>query len=148
VRPGSASYDNLVEDNYIAGNGLSGVAMHPHTLMPGQFEDLSGNRIIGNVIGQNNIDGDPLDGNPMDNSTTGVLVFAEVPVSVTIAHNVIFNNTYGIWEGVSGNVSATVAGNRFYGARSRPISLRISISHCARAEIADTRIGCTEMTRS
>ncbi len=112
---GSASYNNLVEGNYIAGNGLSGVTMHAHTLMPGQFEDLSGNRIIGNVIGQNNIDGDPLDGNPMDNSTTGVLVFAEVPVSVTIAHNVIFNNTYGIWEGVSGNVSATVAGNRFYG---------------------------------
>jgi Right handed beta helix region len=112
---GSASYNNLVEGNYIAGNGLSGVTMHAHTLMPGQFEDLSGNRIIGNVIGQNNIDGDPLDGSPVDNSTTGVLVFAEVPVSVTIAHNVIFNNTYGIWEGVSGNVSATVAGNRFHG---------------------------------
>ena len=51
---GTASYDNLVEDNYIAGNELSGVTMHAHTIAPGQFEDLSGNRIVDNVIGQNN----------------------------------------------------------------------------------------------
>ncbi|MFZ0970672.1 MAG: hypothetical protein WAN22_00510 [Solirubrobacteraceae bacterium] len=38
-----------------------------------------------------------------------------VPVNVTIAHNVVFDNTYGIWEGVRGNVSATLAGNRFFG---------------------------------
>ena len=30
--PGTASYNNLVEDNYIAGNELSGVTMHAHTL--------------------------------------------------------------------------------------------------------------------
>ena len=30
---------------YIAGNGLSGVTMHAHTLGPGQFEDLSGHKI-------------------------------------------------------------------------------------------------------
>ena len=38
-----------------------------------------------------------------------------VPVNVTIAHNVLFDNTYGIWEGVRGNVSPTLAGNRFFG---------------------------------
>ncbi len=50
--PGTASYNNLVKDNFIAGNDLSGVTMHAHTIGPGQFEDLSGNKIIGNVIGQ------------------------------------------------------------------------------------------------
>ena len=53
--PGTASYNNLVEDNYIAGNQLSGVTMHAHTLPPGMFEDLNGNRIIDNVIGRNNV---------------------------------------------------------------------------------------------
>ena len=113
---GTGSYNNLVEDNYIAGNDLSGVTMHAHTVGPGQFEDLNGNKIIRNVIGQNNLGGDPLDGSQSDPSTTGVLVFSgTVPVSVIIARNVVFNNTYGIWTGVGGNVSAIVAGNRFFG---------------------------------
>jgi len=113
---GTASYDNLVEGNYIAGNGLSGVTMHAHTIAPGTFEDLSGNRIVGNVIGKNNLDGDTLDGSQSDLQPTGVLVFsASVPVSVTIARNVVFDNTYGIWEGVGGHVSATLFGNRFFG---------------------------------
>lgn len=30
--PGTASYDNLVEGNCIAGNELSGVTIHAHTL--------------------------------------------------------------------------------------------------------------------
>ena len=50
-RPGTGSYDNLVEDNYLAGNELAGVTMHAHTIAPGQFEDLSGNKIVDNVIG-------------------------------------------------------------------------------------------------
>ena len=97
---GTASYNNLVEGNYIAGNGLSGVTMHAHTLSPGSFEDLSGNRIIHNVIGTNNIDGDPLDSpaSPEDMQKTGVLVFSGgTPVSVTIAGNLIFRNMIGIW---------------------------------------------------
>jgi nitrous oxidase accessory protein NosD len=97
---GTASYDNVVEYNYIAGNGLSGVTMHAHTLAPGKFEDLSGNKIIGNVIGKNNIDGDTLDhpASPEDLATTGVLVFSGgTPVTVTIARNLIFNNKIGIW---------------------------------------------------
>ncbi len=113
---GTGSYDNLVEDNYIAGNDLSGVTMHAHTVGPGGVEDLNGNKIVDNVIGQNNLGGDGLDGSQKDSSTTGVLVFSgTVPVKVTIARNVVFDNTYGIWEGVGGNVSATVAGNRFFG---------------------------------
>jgi hypothetical protein len=97
---GTASYNNLVVGNYIAGNGLSGVTMHAHTIGPGQFEDLSGNKIIGNVIGKNNIDGDPLDSpaSPEDLQTTGVLVFSGgTPVSVTIARNLISRDAIGIW---------------------------------------------------
>ncbi len=98
--PGTASYDNLVAHNYIAGNELAGVTMHAHTLKPGQFEDLSGNKVIDNVIGKNNLGGDPLDSpaSPQDKLTTGVLVFSGgTRVSVTIAHNSISNNHFGIW---------------------------------------------------
>jgi hypothetical protein len=98
--PGTASYDNLVQGNYIAGNGLSGVTMHAHTIAKGQFEDLSGNVIVGNTIGKNNLDGDTLDSpaSPEDLETTGVLVFSGGPcVKVTIARNIIFDNSIGIW---------------------------------------------------
>ena len=97
---GTASYDNLVAGNYIAGNGLSGVTMHAHTIKPGQFEDLSGNKVIGNRIGTNNLDGDTLDSpaSPKDLKTTGVLVFSGgTRVTTVIAHNHIFNNKVGIW---------------------------------------------------
>lgn len=98
--PGTASYDNLVQGNYISGNGLSGVTMHAHTLGKGQFEDLSGNVIVGNTIGKNNLDGDTLDSpaSPEDLETTGVLVFSGgTRVTVTIARNIIFDNSIGIW---------------------------------------------------
>jgi nitrous oxidase accessory protein NosD len=111
---GSASYDNVVSHNYIAGNELSGVTMHAHTLAPGEFEDLSGNRIVHNTIGTNNTGGDQLDGTTSDPHTTGVLVFSgTVPVAVTIAHNRIRNDYYGIWLGVGGHVSATLHDNVF-----------------------------------
>ena len=105
AQAGTASYDNLVQGNYIAGNGLSGVTMHAHTIKPGQFEDLSGNRVIGNTIGRNNLDGDTLDCppgsttcSPQDLVTTGVLVFSGgTPVTTTIAFNHISNNKVGIW---------------------------------------------------
>src|SRR6202035_61734 len=118
--PGTASYDNLVEDNYIAGNELSGVTMHAHTLPPGTFEDLNGNRIIDNVIGRNNVGsplvpGDPLDGPPaQDFKTTGILVFSgTVPVHVTIKDNVIFDDNYGVWLGINGNVTVSRSDNSF-----------------------------------
>ena len=116
---GTASYDNLVQGNFIAGNELSGVTMHAHTIAPGAFEDLSGNRVIGNTIGKNNVGsahvpGDPLDGTVTDPDTTGVLVFsASVPVTVTITQNKITNNHFGIWLGVRAHVTATVKNNRF-----------------------------------
>ncbi len=123
---GTASYNNLVLDNYIAGNGLSGVTLHAHTIAPGQFEDLSGNKIIGNKIGKNNIDGDPLDSpaSPEDLRTTGVLVFSGgARVSVTIAYNLIFNNHFGIW--LSKPVSARgLRTNRF-----RHVKVPVSANH-------------------
>jgi hypothetical protein len=96
--PGTASYDNLVEGNYIAGNGLAGVTMHAHG--PATHQDLNGNVIVDNSIGKNNIDGDTLDGPPGPSvlKTTGVLVFSGgTPVAVTVAHNHIFDNFFGIW---------------------------------------------------
>jgi nitrous oxidase accessory protein NosD len=112
---GSASYDNLVVDNYIAGNAFAGVTMHAHPLAPGQFEDLNGNRIIDNAIGRNNVGAGDFDvGTPPDTSTTGILVFGAVPVTVTIAENRIFDNQIGIWLGVQNNVTATLKHNRFF----------------------------------
>jgi len=66
--PGTAVYGNRIQGNFIAGNELSGVTFHAHTLPPGKFEYLSGNKVIGNSIGTNNTGGDPLDCPP--NSTT------------------------------------------------------------------------------
>jgi hypothetical protein len=120
--PGTASYNNLVEHNYLAGNELAGVTMHAHTLPPGAFEDLNGNRIVDNVIGQNNVGskvagpGDPLDGPPaQDFQSTGILVFSgTVPVHVTITDNRIFHNDFGVWLGINHLVTATLDGNSFH----------------------------------
>ena len=108
---GTAAYDNLVTHNYIAGNELAGVTLHAHPLDAGQFEDLSGNRIVHNTIGTNNTGGDPDAG---DSSTTGVLVYSgTVPVIVTISHNRIRNDHFGVWLGVGGHVTATLKHNVF-----------------------------------
>jgi hypothetical protein len=108
---GTASYNNVVTHNYIAGNELAGVTMHAHPLGPGQVEDLSGNRIIDNVIGANNLGGDPDAG---VNDHTGILVLAAVPVAVTINHNRISKNHFGIWLGTGSNVTAKIRQNRFF----------------------------------
>ncbi len=108
---GSASYDNLVIHNHIAGNELSGVTLHAHPIAQGKFEDLNGNRIINNWIGRNNTGGDPDAG---VTPTTGILVFGAVPVTVTIIHNRISHNHFGIWLGVHGNVTAKLRNNRFF----------------------------------
>ena len=123
---GTGSYDNLVEHNYIAGNGLSGVTMHAHTLKPGQFEDLNGNRIVHNTIAKNNVDGDSLDSpaSPADNATTGILVFAgTVAVKVDIAHNQIRNNTNGVWLGTGGHVTANMSHNVFQHVTDRVVTV-------------------------
>lgn len=109
---GTASYNNLVEFNYIAGNGQSGVTMHAHA--PSGAEDLSGNTITHNTFGTNNLDGDTLTASVSDTQTTGILVFsAGVPVTVKITHNRIRKDTYGIWLGVGGHVTASISKNVF-----------------------------------
>lgn len=121
--PGTASYNNLVIGNFIAGNELSGVTMHAHTLKPGQFELLSGNKIVGNRIGTNNTGGDPLDApaSPKDLKTTGVLVFSGgTPVTTVIAHNHIFDNHFGIW--LSKPVTAHGLGTNTFHNVVKPIS--------------------------
>ena len=93
AQPGSASYNNAVTGNFIAGNNLAGVTMHAHA--PNQ--DISGNTVTFNDIGTNNLGGDPDAG---VTETTGVLVFSAVPsvtVDVTINHNHIHDNVNPIW---------------------------------------------------
>ena len=90
--PGGAVYDNVVEGNTVSGNGDSGVTVHSH--VPGQY--MNGNVIEGNTIKVNNLDGDP-DFKPMDHATTGVLVGTVGPLSITVAHNTIIGDAYGIW---------------------------------------------------
>jgi nitrous oxidase accessory protein NosD len=118
--PGTASYDNLVTHNYIAGNEMAGVTLHAHPVPAGTYEDLSGNRIVHNTIGPNNLGGDPdvfecaftCRAHPL-RQTTGVVVFGAVPLDVTIMHNRIRHNEYGIWLGTGKNVSATLRHNVF-----------------------------------
>ena len=114
--PGGAVYDNLVEDNFISGNGLAGVTVHSHS--PG--ENLSGNTIRFNTIGTNNLDGDFDFGHnsppTIDAFTTGVIVADATgnnPISITIENNRIENNHYGIW--MTPLVAGTFAPNIFIG---------------------------------
>ncbi len=109
--PGGAVYGNVVEDNTISGSGLSGVTVHLHA--PGQY--LSGNVIEGNTIKVNNLDGDP-DFTPADHATTGVFVGTVAPLSITVAHNTIIGDTYGIWFLHPARVAGT-ATNTFRGVR-------------------------------
>jgi nitrous oxidase accessory protein NosD len=93
--PGSAAYDNLVEENYMAGNGLAGFTIHAHH--PGG-EDVNGNNVIDNRVGTNNVGGDGFDGPPVvDFQTTGIAVFSVPPVRMTIRDNEISDNEIGIW---------------------------------------------------
>ena len=73
--PGSASYDNVVSDNFLQGNGLGGISVHSHT----PNADVDGNVFTRNLIGKNNVDRDddavPA---PIDNQTTGIVIWAAV----------------------------------------------------------------------
>ena len=92
--PGTASYNNVIEDNAIAGNGLAGVTMHGHAA--GAF--IGGNQVLDNIIGPNNMDGDTDVSPTADNAKTGILVWsAATPITVTISGNTIFGDWYGIW---------------------------------------------------
>jgi nitrous oxidase accessory protein NosD len=87
--PGTASYDNRVIDNRLRNNGEAGVAIHGHA--PGQ--NLSGNVIRGNWISGNGVDPDAGSGQP-----TGIALFSAAdPVSVTVSHNHISHEYWGIF---------------------------------------------------
>jgi nitrous oxidase accessory protein NosD len=93
--PGSAAYNNVIEDNFMAGNGLAGFTIHAHH--PGG-EDVSGNRVVDNEFGTNSLGGDPFDGPPVtDMQTTGIAVFSVPAVSMTITDNEVSHNEIGIW---------------------------------------------------
>lgn len=113
---GGAVYNNLVQGNYLARNGLAGVTLHSHAT----GEDLNGNTVIGNTIGTNNLDPDMdfvgFGSQFFDGETTGVIVAAVSNVTITIARNVIFNNAIGVWLGQAGGSTITAMGtasNRF-----------------------------------
>jgi nitrous oxidase accessory protein NosD len=109
--PGGAVYGNVIEYNTISGNGLAGVTVHAHT--PGL--DLNGNVIEYNTIGTNNVDGD-FDFSPhVDPLTTGVVVASTgSPLTITVAHNSISHDTYGIWHTGPVTISG-MATNRYAG---------------------------------
>jgi nitrous oxidase accessory protein NosD len=116
--PGSASYDNLVTRNFISGNGLAGVTLHDH--LPGGAY-MSGNRIVRNTIGKNNLLGDGFDTNPPAPLTvpTGIIVYSGAdPVTITIAHNFISNDTYGVWR--TTNVQISGFGTNVFHAVTTP----------------------------
>ena len=93
--PGTGVWDNVIEGNYSADNGLAGFTIHAHH--PGG-EDLNGNRVINNIFGTNNTKGDAFDGPPVtDFDTTGIAVFSVPTVRMTIRGNLIFDNHIGVW---------------------------------------------------
>jgi nitrous oxidase accessory protein NosD len=92
--PGSGAYDNIVEHNFVAWNGLAGVTLHAHH--PGG-EDINGNQIIGNWFRKNNVSGDAFDGGISNFKTTGIAVYSVPPVQMVIKDNHIRNNQIGIW---------------------------------------------------
>ena len=112
--PGTGAYDNLIQGNYLAGNGLAGVTIHAHG--PGG-EDVNGNQILDNVIGTNNTGGDPEDGPhfPQDPLTTGISIFSAVAtVQITIAGNHISSNNVGIWYTSSTVTPTALPTNSFF----------------------------------
>ncbi len=115
---GTGAYDNLVKDNYAAGNGLAGFTIHAH--LPGG-EDISGNAVVGNTFNTNNVGGDGFDGppGPTDFQTTGIAVYSAALAHMTIRDNKIRNNTYGIW------LSKTVTAKGLHDNKFRNLTTRI-----------------------
>ena len=105
--PGSASYDNVVLDNTIAGNNMGGITVHSHA--PNQ--DVNGNRFIGNTLSHNNLGGDPDAG--LTRTADLVVFSAVVPITGTVAVSNTFANAYfGVWS-LNGHVM--LSGNHYMG---------------------------------
>jgi parallel beta-helix repeat protein len=94
--PTGAVYDNTIQFNEISGNGLAGITLHSH--IPGQGS-FSGNVVIANDIGTNNVGGTASEagGDDSDPDTTGIYLGSFDALTMTISHNVIHNNQYGIF---------------------------------------------------
>jgi parallel beta-helix repeat protein len=94
--PGTGAYDNVIKDNYSAGNGMAGFTIHAH--LPGG-EDVNGNAVVDNKFGTNNLGGDGYDGppGPSDFQTTGIAVYSSPAVHMTIRGNTISHNEIGVW---------------------------------------------------
>ena len=117
--PGTGAYDNLVQGNYLAGNGLSGVVMHAHH--PGG-SDLNGNVIVGNTIDTNNVMGDPFDFDVTNFATTGISIYSVPPQTMTITGNKIRNNQIGIW--LTNTVNAVGVNNNQFSDVGIPIVVK------------------------
>ncbi|HET9093312.1 MAG TPA: right-handed parallel beta-helix repeat-containing protein [Acidimicrobiales bacterium] len=102
--PGTAVYDNLVENNTLVQNGLGGVTLHDHA--PGQYMD--GNAIVKNTFSGNDTVGG--NGAPGDSSTFGatggglhksadVIIFSgyDTVLWTVISGNHFASASYGIW---------------------------------------------------
>ncbi len=101
--PGGIVSDNTITFNEFSGNGHGGVVVHAH--VPG--DNFSGNSVTYNTIGTNNLRTDE-----NDLKTTGVYLGSASPLSITVDHNIIGPDYYGIFA--SGPVTIT-GGNAYVG---------------------------------
>jgi Right handed beta helix region/Protein of unknown function (DUF1565) len=110
----TASYDNVVSGNFIEGNGLAGISVHSHQANA----YVNGNVFVHNIIGENNVSlGDGTDTGPFDTQTTGILIWSDAtPYHFVVAHNTIYDNTYGVWLTPSTVIASGLGTNHIFGA--------------------------------
>jgi hypothetical protein len=106
--PGGMVKNNVITGNEFHGNGHGGVVVHAH--VPGS--DFSGNVVTWNLVGRNNLRTDE-----NDLHTTGIYLGSAGPMTIEVAHNLIWDNYYGIFT--SGPVTVTGHGNRFIAVAHR-----------------------------
>lgn len=98
-------WNNTINDNVIAHNGLAGVTVHSHS--PGQY--FGGNVITGNDIGLNNSRGQEFD----DQETTGIFLGSKDALTMTVSNNTIHDDVYGIFLAGDATRATAVKSNRF-----------------------------------